>query len=128
MSEGLPLVSCGELENGLVGFFTAPDEKLVHKKAFTVAYNGQPLNTNFHPYEFLAKDDVAVCVPRNGVALETAIVAAAVLNIEKWRYYARKCFKEKLVGTRIPMPVDENGRPDQDLMRDIVQRNPYWKY
>jgi type I restriction-modification system DNA methylase subunit len=130
LDEGkLPLVSCGELENGLVGLFAAPEKSLIHKNAFTVAYNGQPLNTNFHPYEFLAKDDVAVCTLKAGVSLETAIVTAAILNIEKWRYsYARKCFKEKFTGTKIPMPVDGSGNLDVQLMKRLVQRNPYWKY
>jgi len=114
-------VSCGELENGLVGFFAAPDKTLVRRNAFIVAYNGQPLNTKFHPYEFLAKDDIAVCTPKSGVAMETTIVAAAMLKIEKWRYsYTCKCFKEKFTGTKIPMPVDEHGNLDVDVMNAFV--------
>jgi hypothetical protein len=66
-----------------VEFFAAPIEGLVHRNAFPVAYNGEPLNTNFHPYEFLAKHDVAVYIPKSGVAIENASVTAAMLNIEK---------------------------------------------
>lgn len=130
LSSGIvPLISCGDLENGLVGFFATPDVELLHKNAFTVAYNGQPLTTKFHTYSFLAKDDVAVCYPKSGIMLETAIFTAAVLNLETWRYsYGRKCFKQKLNRMLIPLPVNDKEQPDQTWISDIVQSNPYWDF
>ena len=57
-----PLISCGDSDNGCVGYFDIPRNR-IYKRAITVAYNGQPLTVKFHPYEFGAKDDVAVLIP-----------------------------------------------------------------
>jgi hypothetical protein len=54
------LISCGDLNNGLVGYYDIPKDQR-YGRTLTVAYNGSwPLTTKFHPYEFGAKDDVAV--------------------------------------------------------------------
>src|SRR4051794_9988581 len=60
----IPLISCGEENNGLIGYYDIPNDK-THQKALTVAFNGFPLTTNYHPYQFGAKDDVAILVPRH---------------------------------------------------------------
>src|SRR5690349_16177830 len=59
----VPLISCGEENNGLIGHYAIPFAK-THENSLTVAFNGFPLTTNYHPYRFGAKDDVAVLVPR----------------------------------------------------------------
>jgi len=122
-----PLISCGDLENGFVGRFIPPNDEEVHASAFTIAYNGQPFTTKFHPYRFIAKDDVAVARPKEGISIETAFFAAVMLNIERWRYsYGRKCFKAKLNAATIPMPR-KDGQLDQDWIRGLVEASPYWQ-
>ena len=57
-SGNIPLVSCGETNNGVIGRFDIPDDK-IYGRCLTVAYNGSwPLLTKYHPYRFGAKDDV----------------------------------------------------------------------
>jgi hypothetical protein len=100
----VPLVSCGDENQGFVGYFNIPKTK-TYKNALTVAYNGAPLTTKFHPYNFAAKDDVAVLVPRIEMNSNTLLYIASILNGMKWRYnYGRKCFKAKLKRLRIPLP------------------------
>src|SRR3990167_8251652 len=92
----VPLISCGDLNNGLVGYFDIPEKKR-YDHAITVAYNGSPLTTKFHPYPFGAKDDVAVLTPLKPMGECAVMYVAALLNRMTWRYsYGRKCFKEKL--------------------------------
>jgi len=101
-----PLISCGDANNGCVGYFDIPANK-VYEKCLTVAYNGSwPLLTKFHPYKFGAKDDVAVLTPRKAISETALIYVASLLNGAVWRYsYGRKCFRQKLKDFRIAPPV-----------------------
>ena len=52
----IPLISCGETNNGLVGKYDIAQEK-TFERCLTVAYNGSwPLLTKYHPYRFGAKE------------------------------------------------------------------------
>lgn len=101
----IPLVSCGDEEQGLVGYYDIPLEK-THRRCLTVAYNGLPLTTKYHPYRFAAKDDVAVLKPRKEMTESTLVYIAAILNRMRWRYhYGRKCFKAKLENVELRLPA-----------------------
>ena len=102
----IPLVSCGDINHGLVGHFDIPVEKQ-YRDAVTVAYNGQPLAAKFRPYVFGAKDDIGILVPRSPVNDRALIYVAAMLNAKRWRYsYGRKCFRNKLEAVEIGVPVN----------------------
>ncbi len=105
----IPLISCGDSDNGLVGYFDIPSQKR-HKNCITVAYNGQPLLAKFHPYEFGAKDDVAILTPLAPMPNRVLFYVATLLNNMTWRYsYGRKCFREKLRNVQIPVPISGSG-------------------
>jgi len=106
----VPLISCGDLNNGLVGYFDITAEKQ-YSHAITVAFNGSwPLTTKFHPYAFGAKDDVAVLVPLEPMKDCVMLYVAALLNHMVWRHsYGRKCFKEKLETVELRLPVLKGG-------------------
>ena len=109
----VPLISCGDYNNGLVGYFAIPNKKR-YSNTLTVAYNGSwPLTTKFHPYEFGAKDDVAVLLPHAPMKKSVMLYVAALLNRMVWRYsYGRKCFREKLQDVEISLPVTRvDGNP-----------------
>ena len=120
----VPLISCGDTDNGLVGYFAIPAEKR-HRNAITVAYNGQPLLAKFHPYEFGAKDDVAVLTPLSPTQPTTLFYIAALLNTMTWRYsYGRKCFRAKLGEVSVPLPMVTNtGELDETLITQIFPRS-----
>lgn len=116
----VPLISCATSNHGLLGHFDIPPEKR-YRHSLTVAYNGQPLITKYHPYEFGAKDDVAILIPKAEMQDTTLLYVAAALNRAAWRYsYGRKCYRGKLLNVTIPVPVSESGGEiDQDI---IAQR------
>lgn len=104
-----PLVSCGWENNGVIGYYDIP-RQYRYSRALTVAFNGAPLTTHFHPYEFGAKDDVAVLQPKGELEDSLLIYAAALLNRKVWRYsYGRKCYRDKLQNVSIELPVTEDG-------------------
>ncbi|MBE0611029.1 MAG: restriction endonuclease subunit S [Dehalococcoidia bacterium] len=117
----VPLISCGAVEDGLVGYFDIPPEQR-HRDCITVAYNGSwPLLAKFHPYDFGAKDDVAVLAPRQQMRERTLLYVAAVLNLMTWRYsYYRKTFRTRVRNTPIPIPM-KAGRVDEDGIEALAK-------
>jgi hypothetical protein len=108
LDEGsIPLISCGDLDSGFIGYFDIP-ERYQYSNTITVAYNGSyPLTAKYHPYKFGAKDDIAVLLPSRPLQQKTLLYIAALLNQQIWRYsYGRKCFKAKLKHLSIQLPVD----------------------
>ena len=100
-----PLVSCGNVNHGFVGYFDIPEDKR-YRDAITVAYNGQPLTAKFRPYEFGAKDDIGVLRPYKAVGHKTLVYVTALLNSKQWRFsYGRKCFHSKLRQVEIEVPT-----------------------
>lgn len=116
----IPLISCGDTDNGLVDYFNIPLEK-TYQRCLTVAYNGLPLTTKYHPYRFGAKDDVAVLIPCKPLKDTTLFYIAALLNRRTWRYsYGRKCFREKLRNVRINVPVTNSDSEEEVIDEDYI--------
>lgn len=123
-SGNTPLVSCGELNNGVIGYYNVPEER-TYSNCLTCAYNGQPLTTKYHPYIFGAKDDVAVLIPLNPMKETTLLYIAGRLNDLRWRYsYGRKCFNAKMRRLSISVPVidDDLQQLDEKFIEDIFSR------
>lgn len=129
LDEGsVPLASCGEFRNGVIGNYDISFDQ-TSLNTLTIAYNGIPLTTRFHPYRFGAKDDVAVFTNKMKLRTTTLIFIGALLNRQTWRFsYGRKCFSKKLNKQRILLPVDQRGILDEDFMEEVVVNSPYWKY
>lgn len=122
----VPLISCGERNNGFIGFFDIPNENL-YENALTVAYNGIPLTTKFHAYKFGTKDDVAVCKNVNNYKVTTLLFIASAMNALRWRFsYGRKCYREKVKSQKIYLPVNAEGKLDEDVIEHIVKSTPYF--
>ena len=119
----IPLVSCGETNNGVIGTFDVPLEK-TYESCLTVAFNGSwPLLTKYHPYQFGAKDDVGVLVPKEPLKDSTLLYIAAVLTRESWRYsYGRKCYLNKIPYVSIPLPFHPDGELDEEWIQTLVPR------
>lgn len=125
-SGSVPIVSCGDQNNGIAGYFDVDDHIFDHR--LTIALNGSPLATKFHPYRFAAKDDVALCLPKQPLRLTTLLFLEVMLNLERWRYsYYRKCYLDKLRRFRIPLPVNGSGI-DEDTIQKVVEASPYWPF
>ncbi len=121
-SGDIPLISCGDTNNGLVGFFDIPEENIYEDK-ITVAYNGTPLLTKYHPYRFGAKDDVGVLIPKQPMATETSLYIAALIRNKMWRFsFGRKCFRSKLGTVEIDIPGDDKDgtlKIDENAIRNV---------
>lgn len=122
-----PVVSCADEDNGIIGFYDVPKESTFVSR-LTVAFNGCPLTSKYHAYRFAAKDDVAVCIPKNDMRLTTHIYIQLALNRERWRYsYYRKCYADKLRRFQVLLP-SKNGHMDEGIIREIIEAAPYWAF
>lgn len=122
----VPVASCADSGNGIVGTFDVPDEH-IYRDALTIAFNGRPLTTKLHPYSFGAKDDVAVAIPKIALPPEVLVFIQAALNAERWRFsYYRKCFRAKLGRLTIGLPAKSDGSPNIDFMLTLVRAQRYW--
>lgn len=125
-SGSIPVISCGDEDNGVCGYFDI--SKHVYDHRMTIAFNGATLSAKYHPYKFAAKDDVAVCTPKQPMRLTTLLFVQVMLKREQWRFsYYRKCFKEKLERVTIPLP-SQNGRIDEDAIEGVMKTTSYWSY
>ena len=72
LDEGdIPLIGCGFTNQGVEGFFNLFEDK-IYKNAITIAEDGsKPLTAFYHNYEFGAKDNVIVCIPKEDTELST---------------------------------------------------------
>jgi hypothetical protein len=123
----VPVVSCGDDNNGISAYCDIREH--LYRGKLTVAFNGMnTLTAKYHPYQFAAKDDVAVCFPKASLRLTTELFIQVMLNRERWRYsYYRKCFLEKLERVVILLPL-RDGNLDEDTMARVVEATPYWNY
>jgi len=121
----IPVVSCGDENNGIAGYF---EVEHTYRDRLTIALNGSTLSTKYHPYVFGAKDDVAVCIPRQPLRLTTLLFVQVMLNRERWRYsYYRKCYLNKLPRFEVMLPAVSDSL-DENTMERMVEITPYWGY
>jgi hypothetical protein len=124
----VPLVSCGDSNNGVMRLVKVPENN-VYENTLTIAYNGQPLTTKYHPYKFAAKDDVAVCILNIKLKASTLTFLQFILNSEMWRFsFGRKCFREKLSQMTLNLPVNTSGEIDEEIIEKIVKSTSYWNF
>jgi hypothetical protein len=122
----VPVVSCGNEDNGVAGYFDV--RKHLHANCLTIALNGSTLAAKYHPYQFAAKDDVAVCIPCRPLQVTTILFIQAVLEMERWRYsYYRKCYMNKLRRFTVTLPSKDD-ELDEGTMAAVVTGAPYWDY
>ena len=77
---------------------------------------------------FIATDNVIVCVPLRDMRITTAYFIASMINHQKWRYgYGRQCYKEKLSVLTIQLPW-RNGEINEIAIEKIIKRQSYWPY
>ena len=120
-----PVVSCGETNNGIDGYY---DVQAEHTGMLTIALNGSPLTTKYHPYSFATKDDVALCTPREPLAISTLLFIQIMMNRERWRYsYYRKCYLDKLRRFSIALPAKDS-HIDEASIAEAMATAPYWEF
>jgi type I restriction enzyme M protein len=123
----VPVVSSSTDHNGILGFYDLGPEYPRFRQVITVAANGTPLTSFYHPYEIVPKDDVFVCQLPGGFPLETAFYVITALNAVTWRFsYYRKAYLNKLSKISIYMPVTGSGAVDHGWLSEVAESCDGW--
>jgi hypothetical protein len=122
-----PTISRVGDDNGLVGFFDKPKKAQVFPK-FLITVSTVTGDSFLQYREFIATDNVIVCIPKKEMRVSTLIYIQAVLNKGKWRYsYGRQCYKRVLQKAILPLPIDAQDNLDDSYMESIVKNQQYWQ-
>lgn len=122
-----PTVSRVSTENGVVGFHKKPKNAKVYPP-YTLTVSTVTGDTFLQINEFIATDNVLVCVPKNDYEISTLLYIQATLNSSKWRYsYGRQPYKRIFQKTIVKLPIKEDGTIDDEYMRKVVTTQPYFQ-
>lgn len=123
-----PVVSSRTDDNGILGYYDLDARWPRFDNVITVASNGTPLTSYFHPYEIVPKDDVFVCRPPEDFPLETTVYVITAINAVTWRFsYYRKAYLNKLDKIGIFMPVTKSGDIDHPWLRAVAESCDGWE-
>ena len=118
-------VSRTERDNGVVGYYEQPEQSSTYPVGM-ITVSTVSGDAFVQVTDFMATDNVIVCVPCKPMRVTTAYFIAAMINSQKWRYsYGRQCYQEKLASLTIKVPW-KAGKMDQLAIEQMVTNQPYW--
>lgn len=128
MDDGkIPLISTSALNNGVEKYVDVPLAQ-TNLNAITISSDGTPLTSYFHYYNFVAKDNVMICFPKENYRFTTLLYITTQLNRLRWRFsYGRKCYLNKIDKIRIYIPTNRAGEIDEDYIEFLIKSLPSWQ-
>jgi hypothetical protein len=113
----VPVITSSGQNNGFVGFINKNDKENLHpKETITIAKDGSYIAFSFfQPEEFYA-NPLIFCLKAKCSNHNRRIISLFLCSIIKFNHprysYGRKLNVDKLLKTKIPLPVDKNNEPD----------------
>ena len=117
-----PYVTTRATNNGVRGFF---DTKTEDPGVLTIdsAVCGY---CSYQSMPFSASDHVEKLIPRFDMDIYVAMFFVTIFNVEQYRYnYGLKCSQKRLKQAEIRLPVDSEGNPDYDFMKEYISHLEY---
>jgi len=128
MDDGkIPLISTSAVNNGVEKYVDVSLEQ-TNVNAITIASDGTPLTSYYHYYNFVAKDNVMICIPKQDYRFTTLLYITTQLNRLRWRFsYGRKCYLNKVDKIKIYLPTTRAGKIDEDYIEYLVKHLSSWQ-
>jgi hypothetical protein len=120
----VPLISSTGENNGVYGFYSIQPK---YSHVLSIARTGSVGATFYHDYDCCISDDCMVLHPiKENLDIFNGLFLSFILGQDKYRYsYARKVTPTRLRESKIKLPVDKNGDPDWQFMKDYIKSLPY---
>ena len=117
-----PYVTTQATNNGVEGFFAVETEEGGVLTIDSAVYG----YCSYQAMPFSASDHVEKLIPHFDMDIYVAMFLVTIFNIEQHRYnYGRKCSQSRMKQAKIRLPVDCNGQPDFDFMREYISNLEY---
>lgn len=124
----IPTVSRIETNNGVVGYYTPPQDATVYPKGL-ITVSTVSGDAFVQVDDFLVTDNVVVCYPKRRFRMTSLFFIQMMINRAKWRYsYGRQCYKTKFSRTEIYLPIKKDGTIDEEIMEKVTKNSSYWNY
>src|SRR6266540_878529 len=111
------VITSSRQNNGFVGFISKNDkENLYPKETITIAKDGSYIAFSFFQLEEFYANPLVFCLKvkcgnYNKGAISLFLCSTIKFNHSRYSY-GRKLNTDKLLKTKIPLPIDEKGEPD----------------
>ena len=113
-----PYVTTKATNNGVRGFFDTMTENCYGVLTIDSAVCGY---CSYQSIPFSASDHVEKLIPRFDMDIYVAMFFVTIFNVEQYRYnYGLKCSQARLKEAEIQLPVDANGKPNFNFMREYI--------
>ena len=121
-----PTVSRIGSDNGVVGFFKKP-KKAKFYSPFVLTISTVTGDTFVQVNDFIATDNVLVCIPKQKMTVQTLFFIQCLLNNQRWRYsYGRQPYKRIFQKAKLNLPIIQNGLIDEEYIAKVVTAQPYF--
>ena len=118
-----PYVTTKATNNGVRGFFAEKTEEDYGVLTMDSAVCGY---CSYQSMPFSASDHVEKLTPKFEMDIYVAMFFVTIFNVEQYRYnYGLKCSQTRLKEATIRLPVDSNGEPDYNFMREYISHLEY---
>lgn len=117
-----PYVTTRSTNNGVRGFFATKTEDpgVLTIDSAVCGY------CSYQALPFSASDHVEKLIPRFDMDIYVAMFFVTIFNVEQYRYnYGLKCSQKRLKEAEIRLPVNSNGAPDFNFMREYISHLEY---
>ncbi|EDN8735464.1 hypothetical protein GUM07_03805 [Listeria monocytogenes] len=123
------LISARKADNGFDSMVNPPVNSTIYRDVLTVNNNGDGGAgiAYYHPYEFVATQDVTVLISKNEIGkLSKLYIAQAITNQRKNMNFGfgNKLNSKKLEKLQIMLPATDKGTPDWQFMEDYIRSIP----
>lgn len=120
-------ISRTSIDNGLVGFHKKPKSAKIYPP-LTITVSTVTGDAFLQTSNFIASDNVVMCMPKKKLMPSTLIFVVAAINRTKWRYsYGRQPYKRIFQKTIIKLPVNNEKEIDEKLIEKIVTNQSCWE-
>lgn len=101
-------------------------EPIHHGNVISVTYNGSVGEAFYQPKPFWASDDVNVFYPKFELNEYRAMFLITLIRKEKYRFnYGRKWHTDRMLESKIKLPVTSLGEPDWAFMESYIKGLPF---
>jgi hypothetical protein len=118
-----PYVTTKATNNGVRGFFDTMTEDYYGVLTIDSAVCGY---CSYQSMPFSASDHVEKLIPLFDIDIYVAMFLVTIFNVEQYRYnYGLKCSQTRLKEAQIRLPVNSEGKPDFNFMKEYISHLEY---